>query len=160
MKKLLFLLLALASCKAGYRVTEYYQSREEPTQAHIKWLENMRTYNATFAIPADKAAEAWGRAQVFVSKYSSMKIQTVSDFVIETYNTPQMTMGDAMSGNVKFAYTITKSPKQNDVEFTVECRSNGGDGDGGFEYRRDNEHFASYYIQTGENIQYPKFIGK
>jgi len=53
-------------------------------------------------IPKDKADDVWAIVQVFVSKYSSMKIQTATDNVLEMYNPP----GDLW----KFGYKLTRLP--------------------------------------------------
>lgn len=52
-------------------------------------------------VPKDQSADAWGRAQTFVAQYSSMKLQTVTDYVIQTFNPPRAGM---------YGYTITRTP--------------------------------------------------
>jgi hypothetical protein len=134
--------------------------RNNITSEQEKKLVAIRAYKSVFIIPKSESDAAWGRAQVFVSKYSSMKIQTVSDFIIETFNTGAAESADMMNGKYKFAYTITRSPKANDVEFSVESRSSCDDCNGLKDILLDNESFASYYIQTGKDIEIPEFIGR
>ncbi len=126
----------------------------------LAYLQKIRGYPNTFTLPNADAEAAWGRAQVFVSKYSTMKIQTVSDYIVETYNTRTLTGNDVGFTGIKcdFAYSFTRSPGKDSTTFTVGCRTNcGGLGDARM-CAADNEKFASYFVQTGENIKYPEFI--
>ena len=39
----------------------------------------------SFIVSKEDSGNAWGRAQAFVAQHSSMKIQTVSDYVVQTF---------------------------------------------------------------------------
>lgn len=93
----------------------------------------------TFTIPKTLAADAWGRAQSWIGKYGSMKIQTVSDFVIETYNPTESAL--------KYGYSITKTPSTDSVEINVECQS-GNMFDAASALQ--NAHLLAYFIDTGK----------
>ncbi len=101
-------------------------------------LQKAKAFPLEFTIPKDQEAEAWGRAQSFLGRFSSMKLQTVTDFVIQTYNPP---------GSLRdFGYSVTKTPMGENVQFTVECFT-------GSAYREDaviNAHISAWYIATGE----------
>lgn len=159
MKYILLLSLAfLVGCDANNAAIS---AKKEAQGDALNYLHKIRTYGNTFTLPNALAGEAWGRAQVFVQKYSSMKIQTVSDYVIETYNTPN-TRDVSLSGiNCSFAYSFTRSPNRDSTTtFSIECRTNCNDRDAAVACLSDNERFASYYVQTGENIKYPEFIAR
>jgi hypothetical protein len=99
----------------------------------------MRTPTTVF-LDKDAAADAWGRAQSWVARFSSMKIQTVSDYVIATYNPP--------STDVKFGYQITKTPEgSNSVSISVSCATGNIFATGNC---TKNSHIAAHYIKTGE----------
>lgn len=74
-----------------------------------------------------------------------MKIQTATDFVLETYNPP--------GTEVKFGYSAIKTPMGDEVEFEVRCTC--GNMFAGKQVSR-NAHILAYYALTGEVN--PKFI--
>lgn len=68
-----------------------------------------------------------------------MKIQTVSDYVIATYNPTQ--------NELKYGYSITKTPGSDSVEIDVKCQSgNMFDGSSAVQ----NAHLLAYFISTGK----------
>ncbi len=72
------------------------------------YLEKAKAFPLEFTIAKSEADEAWGRAQSFIGRFSSMKLQTVTDFVIQTYNPG--------SGDVNFGYYVTKTPMGEEVQ--------------------------------------------
>lgn len=93
-------------------------------------------------IPKNKAEEAWSRAQTWIARYSSMKIQTVTDFIIQTYNPPDKLLP------FMYGYSITKTLIGNNVQISIECFCNNR-----FATKQmsHNAHLLAYYIKTGEN---------
>lgn len=76
-------------------------------------LTKARETGAKFKMAKDSSAnDAWARAQVFVSKYSTMKLAESTDFVIETY---------APNGWAKYGYAISRTPIGEEFEFEVKC---------------------------------------
>jgi hypothetical protein len=118
------------------------------TAEERSYLERAEACPLEFTIPADEADAAWGRAQSFIGRFSSMKLQTVTDFVIQTYNPRE--------GNVDFGYYVTKTPLGDQVRITVECIK--GNLFSGADAKR-NAHILAYYIKTGEEPS-PKLIAK
>ena len=98
-----------------------------------------------FSIPKEREEEVWGRIQSWIGRYSSMKIQSVSDYVIETYN--------PSSGEVDFGYSAIKTIVDDNVEFEVICSC--GNMFSGKE-AKINAHILAYFALTGEVD--PKFI--
>jgi len=111
------------------------------------YLEKAKAFPLEFTIPKSQADEAWGRAQSFIGRFSSMKLQTVTDFVIQTYN--------PISPNVDFGYYVTKTPMGDKVQITVQC--NVGNIFSGAD-ANTNAHILAYYIKTGELV--PRLIAK
>jgi hypothetical protein len=107
-----------------------------------------------FTLPKSESDEAWARATHFISKYSSMKMQTASDFLLSTYN--PLDVGD-------FGYEVTRMPHtirssdftsiqsvdviQEVVTFNVTCMYRG---DVFSDEATENAHAAAYYIATGK----------
>lgn len=104
-------------------------------------LDKSMAFPLEFEIDKTDVGDAWGRAQSFISKNSSMKMQTVTDYVLETYNPT-----DAGS----FAYKVTKTPLKEKVQISVQCNVYWDS----FQWHRDdanrNAHILAYYISTGE----------
>ncbi len=109
------------------------------------YLQNVESFPLKFIISKKEAPDAWGRAQSWVAQYSSMKIQVLSDYVIQTYN-PE---------GLRYGYYVTKTPMGDDVEIKVE-------GITGNMFNKDkaerNARILAYYIKTGKLI--PKFISQ
>lgn len=116
-----------------------------PTQEEVDYLNKVMSTSLSFKVPKSKADEVWGRIQSFIGKYASMKIQTATDFVFETYNPPK--------GERKFGYSAIRTPMGNQDEFEVRCFSNTTLF---IEQAERNAHILAYYALTGEIN--PKFI--
>jgi len=121
------LLVGCAATTASLRLTS--EERD--------YIEKAKVFPLEFVIPKAEANEAWGRAQTFISKHSGMRLQTATDFVLETHN--------PISG--AYGYHVTKTPMGEEVQITVECIG------GSIISKADRElnaHILAYYIKTGE----------
>ena len=100
-----------------------------------------------FIIDIIDEKDAWGRAQSFIGRFSSMKVQSATKNIIQTY-TPTGT-------RPSYGYNITKTPVEDGVAISVNCLSNNM-----FENKEANQnaHVLAYYIKTGK--LYPKYIYK
>lgn len=99
----------------------------------------------TFTIQREDAEEAWGWIKKFIGKYSSMRIQKETDYLIETY-TPS---------GIRYGYSATRSPRGDEVEFEVKCFS----GNVFLEEEAErNAHILAYYALNGEVM--PKFVNR
>ena len=125
----LFLVCAVGGCAAN--------SNLQPEQKLL--LDRALAFPTDFTVDRKDAGDAWGRAQSFVGRFSSMKLQTASDFVIQTYNP-----GD---GDVAYGYNVTKTPAGDDVQFDVRCGSGNMFAVG---EASKNAHILAYYMKTGE----------
>jgi len=118
-----------------------------PEQQH--YLSGIARESLTFRIPRTQEGDAWGRAQSFLGKYSSMKLQTATDYVLQTYNPAQ--------NQVDYGYNVTKTPVDTKtVEIDVQCAS--GNMYAGAEADRNARILASY-IRTGQ-LPHPELIAK
>jgi hypothetical protein len=118
------------------------------------------------ALPTDvtlsqaDAVDAWGRAQSFIGKYSMMKLQSETDFIIQTYTSPDDSTGYATDNYI--SYNITKTPMMGKVQISVQCTT-GNLTPLQESMRADdlalNAHILSYYIATGE-LPFPDLIAQ
>lgn len=96
-----------------------------------------------FIVDVKDSELKWALAQSFIAKYSPMKIQTVTDYLIETYN----------PYDTSFGYKVVRTPLEEGDEFDVRCLS-----DNLFlmNVANQNAHIFAYYLVTGEII--PRLI--
>lgn len=71
---------------AGCAFTSASLARSE---AELEYISHVKSFPLTFTVPKEQGQDAWGRAQSFLGRFSSMKLQVVTDFVIQTYNPPR-----------------------------------------------------------------------
>lgn len=108
------------------------------------YLSKVNEFPTEFTIEENDIDNAWGRAQSWIGKYSSMKVQTVTDFIIQTYN----------PSSDNYGYYIVKTPVNNDFEINVSCSK--ANIFTPKKYAETNARILSYYIKTGECM--PQFI--
>jgi hypothetical protein len=140
MKKffVLGMIFLLAGCAAYMDIAPKAQPGEEAA-----YLKEAVDTPLVFTAPKDKSDEIWGRINAFIGKYSSMKIQTASNYIIETFNPSNL---------LEFGYSANRAPKGDDVEFTVSCFT----GVGSKNIPTQNAHLLAYYALTGKII--PRLI--
>jgi hypothetical protein len=112
------------------------------------YLKRVQSTPLRVSVHLDEDQQAWGRAQTFVAKYSPFRIQTATDFVLQTYH---------ISDRVSWSYSITRSPGKSDVIFEVACTPTNSFLSG--DYASRNAHILAHYIKTGE-LPYPHLIHK
>ena len=112
--------------------------KQSITPQEIKYRNKAFTYPTTFTVPTSNAEESWARAQSFVAQYSTMKIQTVTQYILQTY-TPTRTM--------EWGYNVTRSPIGDKTQFSVQGFA-GNMFDGKLANR--NASILAYYMATGE----------
>ena len=152
MKKmvLVFLCVVLAGCALS--LPNYIVN---PTPDESLYMEKVRAQPLEFDITEAEGSIVWGRAQSFIGQYSSMKLQIVTDYVIQTYNPTD----DPYKR--KFGYYITKTPMGNNIKISVQCLGNHPYGLDGkpFPTIDLNARILSHYLKTGE-LPYPHLIDK
>lgn len=101
--------------------------------------EPLRNEPLSFKVARADADDAWGRAQVFVSKHSTMRIATATEFIIETY-APTNGIG----------WIIRRSPAGADMAFEVATVA---DPPGILhEHGRVLGIVGAHYIRTGKTV--------
>ncbi len=104
------------------------------------YLDKVNAFPLKFIISKSEEKDAWGRAHSFIGQFSSMKLRTVTDSVLRTYNPAVL--------YVKFGYYVTKTPLEGDaIQIYVRCNTGNVFASG---EAKTNAHILAYYIKTGE----------
>ena len=128
----LLLLWVVASCAPPHVLTE-----EERTFSMA-----MMAQPTTFTLPKDQSEDAWGRANVFVSQFSDMRIQSATNYTISTF---------APLAISQYGYEITRAPSGDNATFSVTCDWFAGNVFSNQQKEAtQNAHAAAYYIATGK----------
>jgi hypothetical protein len=133
--------IAIMSIFLGFMASCATTQMVELTQEEKAYLEKARKQPLEFTVSEEKSDKIWGRAQSFIAKHSSFKLQNTTDYVIQTYY--------PTSGDAQFGYKVIKTEMNNGVEITVDCFT------GNVFMQKDadtNAHILAYYLKTGELV--------
>lgn len=124
------------------------------------YLEEVDATPTIFNIPKSEKDAYWERANSFVMRFSSMKIMSVSDRVIQTFK-PYIGDSGAMATDWEYGYYITYTPGAGDSgSIAVVCiypeDVGWGKKDQAAKEATRNAKMCAYYILTGK--VYQKFI--
>jgi hypothetical protein len=111
--------------------------------AKAQYLEQVQQTPLLLKMPKAKAADAWRRAQTLLAQLGTIQIQTLTDQLIQTKNTPDP------NGNAYFAYTLTKIPAGNAYQITVKCVHVTAAGLQSDADSAQNAEILAYYLSTG-----------
>ncbi len=103
----------------------------------------------TFVVPRDRSLESWDRAQEYVNRYSSMKLRSVTDSVLVTYDSPTYTQIPApveAGSSIRYGYSVSRASDPEGIRIVVQCTASSALGQKDSD---QNAHIAAYYIQTG-----------
>jgi len=103
----------------------------------------------TFVVPRDHSLEAWDRAQDYVNRYSSMKLRSVTDSVLVTYDSPtyqQVPVPVQAGSSIRYGYSVSRTSDPEGIRIAVQCAPSSTLGQKDAD---QNAHIAAYYIQTG-----------
>ena len=157
MKLLLLLsLVFFIGCTGDNAAVKAKRSADTP---RLQYLERVRKLQSEHTFPKSESESVWGRAQTWITRYSTMKIQTVSDYVIETFNVTPATNGDLWAGAIPFAYSVTREPSTDGVKITVKCRTDIRAAPDYIREVSDNERMLVDYLITGR-VDYPELIAQ
>jgi len=115
-----------------------------PTNLFIKltseeqiYLGKVMAQPLTFIVDVKDSELKWVLAQSFIAKYSSMKIETITNYLLETYNPYQ----------TRFGYKVIRTPLEEGDEFCISCLY-----DNPFSKNDayQNAHILAYYLVTNE----------
>jgi len=136
----------LSACVHSQYVKPTYTSEQQA------YVDNIMARSLEVSVGKDKIADAWGRAQAFIARYSDLKLQVATDYSIQTYNSDRIFM---------FAYSATKTPTKDGFTILVDCSSASSLSRSTREWLSNdldlNAHIFGYYVETGE-LPYPEMI--
>ena len=138
MKKAIIVFVYLLYNCAPFTYSHYKLSETEKT-----FIYKIQNQSTEFNYPEEQDELYWGRAGSFVAQYSSMKIQTANDFVIETYNPYSL---------FDFGWKIVKTPVDKDSNKIQINNITTHDS------KSLREKICAWYIRTGELPPDPKII--
>ena len=140
----LFFFLSCASIEYDPQFNIPPENPEEEAYLRLVWATPL-----DFLVSNEKAETAWARIQGFIGKYSTMKIQVATGYVVQTYNAEYE----------QFGYTATKTPDVTHTKFSVRCQTILTNSFTRTDYTKQAElhgHILAYYAITGEVM--PRFI--
>jgi hypothetical protein len=143
MKKAI-LLISLAALFCGCMFFGGGLKLSSDDQTYIK---NAYDTPLELTVPKTESDICWARAKEWIDKYSSKKIQTANDFMIQTYNPGGQ--------EYAFGYYVTRKTVADTVQIMVQCIV------GNLYAKKDqdnNAHLLAHYIKTGQVV--PKLIVK
>jgi len=138
-RRVLVLLLSLTavSCASTFELSEDEQAM----------LREAMDTPLTFVVPRGEAIPTWDRAQEFIDRYSSMKLRSVNDSLITTYeNVGIVTNPIQPVSSVRFGYTVSRARDPEGIRFQVGCTPSSTSG---AKDADQNAHIAAHYIITG-----------
>lgn len=155
--KLFFLALSL---------TFIYGCRVRLTSDQRAYLETLISTPSEFVVPKSRTEECRGKAQTWLARYTKMKPQIITEYIVVTYN--GVAEGD-------YSYVVTFEPRGDSTLIAVSCRG-GGVSDTDYKMLKvasalkieespwdsptislRNEKILAYYLMTGNN-PYPELI--
>jgi hypothetical protein len=129
-------------CMSVFIVFAFYGcATRQLTSSERNYLDKISEPHELTIFREDQIKDVWGRAQGWIAMYSSMKIQTATDFVIETYN--------PIGSWPRFGYKIIKEPTRGGYHILIECFSSKA---------KRNAQILAYYLRTGDMM--PQFINR
>lgn len=161
MNRLILLLVLAASSLAGCGLQGVIKKDEVLSADQKQYLAEIAKQPLQFNVPKADGNDSWGRAQSFIAQHSGMKIQTASDYAIQTYNAQLDTAGaiPPSLGSVTYGYNISRSPIGDKYAFDVNCT---GPFHGMYQAEINkaaarNAHALAYFIATSK-LPYPELI--
>lgn len=103
-----------------------------------KMMYEVSIQSPNFSVPIEKEREVWSRAVSYVNQKSDMKIQTQTDFMLETFN--PLTAG-------KKGFRITKTVTDKEASFNVDVFGDLGVFSGELQVKEAQK--CAYYMRTG-----------
>jgi hypothetical protein len=130
----LLLIFALISCDSN-KIT---RQRTPYELAYRATSDKIMAQPLNFKVTKATDIEAWGRANLFLARFGDMKLQIISDHILETYNPFTAST---------FGYSIARGLNGDSIEYAVTCAP------GAIEYHNaadTNAHVLATYIARNE----------
>ena len=109
-----------------------------PNLCSQTYEEEVENQGLTFTVPISESENAWSRAQTWIALYGGMHVQTVSDYIITTYNPTDY---------YKLSYSVTRTHFQEHSLITIICYGVHGKSN---KITNKNAKLLAYYVKTGE----------
>ena len=100
----------------------------------------------TFVVPRDQTIASWDRVTDFVDRYSTMKLRSVTDSLVTTYEQPAVTPTIEAASSIRYGYTVRRSKDPDGIRYSVQCTPSSTVGQKDAD---QNAHLGAYYIETG-----------
>ncbi|TMQ59423.1 MAG: hypothetical protein E6K76_04985 [Candidatus Eisenbacteria bacterium] len=103
----------------------------------------------TFTVPRERSLQTWDRAHAFVDRYASMKLRSVTDSMLVTYDPPTYAQVPApveAGSSIRFGYTVSRTSLADGIQIAVTCTASSKLGEKDAD---QNAHIAAYYIMMG-----------
>lgn len=136
---LLLLVATTLSCAGSFEL-----SNDERTSLGLALAQPL-----TFTVERYRSLEAWDRVHDFVNRYSTMKLRSVTDSLVITYEAPTYTQSPSpveSGAGIRFGYTVSRSSITEGIRIGVKCSPSSKLGEKDAD---QNAHIAAYYISTG-----------
>jgi hypothetical protein len=104
----------------------------------------------TFLVPRGQSIQTWDRAHEFLDRYSTMKLRSVTDSVLVTYDPPAVQSDPspvAVGSSIRYGYSVSRSSDPDGIRIAVKCTPSSTLGEKDAD---QNAHIAAYYIKTGQ----------
>ncbi len=101
-------------------------------------------------VPRDQSLKSWDRAQEFLDRYSTMKLRSVTDSVLVTYDSPTIQTDPspvAVGSGIRYGYSVSRTADPDGIRIAVKCTPSSTLGEKDAD---QNAHIAVYYIKTGQ----------
>jgi hypothetical protein len=101
-------------------------------------------------VPRDQSLKTWDRAHEFVDRYSTMKLRSIQDSVLVTYDSPTIQTDPspvAPGSGIRFGYSVSRNADPDGIRIAVKCTPSSTLGEKDAD---QNAHIAVYYIKTGQ----------
>lgn len=120
------------------------------------YVTEVKKASNSFAVPKAKAEEAWSRGINFISRFSGMKIQSSSDYHVETFHPKDINKDD--NETKPTGYKLNKILSGEKVTFQIECLHSFTSPKYTKEVCKTNEQLLSHYMKKAELM--PQFVDK
>jgi hypothetical protein len=126
----------LSACATTYSLDKLTPDEQE-------YMAKVNATSPSFEMDKAKSEEAWSRGNLFISRFSGMRVQSSNDYVVSTYDPNASETGT-------IGYNLTKEVTGNKVRFTVKCLTKFMNMKYTEEVCRNNEKIMAHYMASGE----------
>jgi len=103
----------------------------------------------SLVVPRDQSIRTWDRAQEFLDRYSTMRLRSVTDSALVTYELPAIQTDPspvAPGSGIRFGYSVSRAVDPDGIRIAVKCTPSSTLGEKDAD---QNAHIAVYFIKTG-----------